>query len=300
LHGSGSQAEPAREKEGIAVGRIIGIDLGTTNSVVAVMEGGEPKVISNEEGSRLTPSVVAWDERGETLVGQIAKRQAVINPQNTVYSAKRFIGRRFDEVSEESRRVPFKVVKGANGDAVFDVRGSRVSPPEVSAKVLQKLRKAAEDYLGEKVTDAVITVPAYFNDAQRQATKDAGRIAGLDVKRIVNEPTAAALAYGLDKKKEEVIAVYDFGGGTFDISILEVGDSLVQVISTNGDTHLGGDDIDHLVMDWLVAEFRKESCSASRTRRSRPRSSCPTCRRPRSTSRSSRRTRPGRSTSRSG
>jgi molecular chaperone DnaK len=241
------------------VGRIIGIDLGTTNSVVAVMEGGEPKVVANEEGSRLTPSVVAWDERGEVLVGQIAKRQAVVNPRNTVYSAKRFIGRRFDEVTEEAKRVPFEVVKGANGDAVFKVRGALVSPPEVAAKVLQKLRKAAEDYLGEKVTDAVITVPAYFNDSQRQATKDAGRIAGLEVKRIVNEPTAAALAYGLDKKKEEVIAVYDFGGGTFDISILEVGDSLVQVISTNGDTHLGGDDIDHLIMDWLVAEFRKES-----------------------------------------
>ena len=241
------------------MGKTIGIDLGTTNSVVAVMEGGEPKVIANEEGSRLTPSVVAWDERGETLVGQIAKRQAVINPANTLYSAKRFIGRRYDEMSEEAKRVPFEVVKAPNGDAVFEVLGKIVTPPEVSAKVLQKLRKAAEDYLGEKVTDAVITVPAYFNDAQRQATKDAGRIAGLEVKRIVNEPTAAALAYGLDKKKEEVIAVYDFGGGTFDISILEVGDSLVQVISTNGDTHLGGDDIDHLIMDWLVAEFRKES-----------------------------------------
>jgi molecular chaperone DnaK len=243
----------------MTVGRIIGIDLGTTNSVVAVMEGGEPKVVANEEGSRLTPSVVAWDERGEVLVGQIAKRQAVINPRNTVYSAKRFIGRRYEEVTEEAKRVPFEVVKGPNGDAVFKVRDALVSPPEVSAKVLQKLRKAAEDYLGEKVTDAVITVPAYFNDSQRQATKDAGRIAGLEVKRIVNEPTAAALAYGLDKKKEEVIAVYDFGGGTFDISILEVGDSIVQVISTNGDTHLGGDDIDHLIMDWLVAEFRKES-----------------------------------------
>ena len=243
----------------MTVGRIIGIDLGTTNSVVAVMEGGEPKVVSNEEGSRLTPSVVAWDERSEVLVGQIAKRQAVINPRNTIYSAKRFIGRRYEEVTEEIKRVPFEVVKGANGDAVFKVRDAQVSPPEVSAKVLQKLRKAAEDYLGEKVTDAVITVPAYFNDSQRQATKDAGRIAGLEVKRIVNEPTAAALAYGLDKKKEEVIAVYDFGGGTFDISILEVGDSIVQVISTNGDTHLGGDDIDHLIMDWLVAEFRKES-----------------------------------------
>ncbi len=239
--------------------KIIGIDLGTTNSVVAVMEGREPKVIANEEGSRLTPSVVAWDDRGDVLVGQIAKRQAVVNPTNTVHSAKRFIGRRFEEVQEEIKRVPFKVIRARNGDAVFDIRGREVTPPEVSAKVLQKLRKAAEDYLGERVTDAVITVPAYFNDAQRQATKDAGRIAGLEVKRIVNEPTAAALAYGLDKKKEEVIAVYDFGGGTFDISILEVGDNVVQVISTNGDTHLGGDDIDHLIMDWLVAEFRKET-----------------------------------------
>ena len=239
--------------------KIIGIDLGTTNSVVAVMEGGEPKVIPNQEGSRLTPSVVAWDERGEVLVGQIAKRQAVVNPTGTIYSAKRFIGRRFEEVGDEIKRVPFKVVAGKNGDAVFEVRGKIVTPPEVSAQVLQKLKKAAEDYLGEPVKDAVITVPAYFNDAQRQATKDAGRIAGLEVKRIVNEPTAAALAYGLDKKKEETIAVYDFGGGTFDISILEVGDNVVQVESTNGDTHLGGDDIDYLVMDWLVAEFRKET-----------------------------------------
>jgi molecular chaperone DnaK len=241
------------------MGKIIGIDLGTTNSVVAVMEGKEPKVIVNEEGARLTPSVVAFDEKGEVLVGQIAKRQAVTNPLNTVYSAKRFMGRRFDEVQDEAKRVPYKVVKGKNGDAVFDVRGRQYSPPEISAKVLQKLKKAAEDYLGEKVTEAVITVPAYFNDAQRQATKDAGRIAGLEVKRIVNEPTAAALAYGLDKKNEEVIAVYDFGGGTFDISILEVGDNVVQVISTNGDTHLGGDDVDHLIMDWLVAEFKKDT-----------------------------------------
>ncbi|MFT3773748.1 MAG: molecular chaperone DnaK [Minicystis sp.] len=241
------------------MGKIIGIDLGTTNSVVAVMEGKEPKVIVNEEGSRLTPSVVAFDEKGEVLVGQIAKRQAVTNPHNTVYSAKRFIGRRHDEVGEEIKRVPYKVVKGKNNDAVFDIRGKQMAPPEISAKVLQKLKKAAEDYLGEKVTEAVITVPAYFNDAQRQATKDAGRIAGLEVKRIVNEPTAAALAYGLDKKKEEVIAVYDFGGGTFDISILEVGDNVVQVISTNGDTHLGGDDVDHLVMDWLIAEFKKDT-----------------------------------------
>src|SRR5512143_4109425 len=241
------------------MGKIIGIDLGTTNSVVAVMEGKEPKVIVNEEGSRLTPSVVAWDDKGEVLVGTIAKRQAVTNPENTVYSSKRFIGRRFEEVDNETKRVPYRVVRGKNGDVWFDVRGKQVAPPEVAAKVLQKLKKAAEDYLGEKVTEAVITVPAYFNDSQRQATKDAGRIAGLEVKRIVNEPTAAALAYGLDKKTEEVIAVYDFGGGTFDISILEVGDNVVQVISTNGDTHLGGDDVDHLIMDWLIAEFKKDT-----------------------------------------
>src|SRR5690349_6221276 len=241
------------------MGKIIGIDLGTTNSVVAVMEGKEAKVIVNEEGSRLTPSVVAWDEKGEIHVGQIAKRQAVTNPENTVYSSKRFMGRRFDEVQEEMKRVPFKMVKGNNGDAWFNVRGKNVSPPEVAAKVLQKLKKAAEDYLGEKVTEAVITVPAYFNDSQRQATKDAGKIAGLDVKRIINEPTAAALAYGLDKKSNEIIAVYDFGGGTFDISILEVGDNVVQVISTNGDTHLGGDDLDILIMDFLIAEFKKDT-----------------------------------------
>ena len=241
------------------MGKIIGIDLGTTNSVVAIMEGREPKVIVNEEGSRITPSVVAWDDKGEVLVGQIAKRQAVTNPENTIFSAKRFIGRKFEEVGEETKRVPYKVVRASNGDCAFDIRGKPLSPQEVSAKVLQKLKKAAEDYLGEKVSEAVITVPAYYNDAQRQATKDAGRIAGLDVKRIVNEPTAAALAYGLDKKKDEIIAVYDFGGGTFDISILEVGDNVVQVISTNGDTHLGGDDIDNLIMDWLIAEFRKSS-----------------------------------------
>jgi molecular chaperone DnaK len=241
------------------MGKIIGIDLGTTNSVVAIMEGGDPKVIVNEEGSRTTPSVVAWDEKGEVLVGQIAKRQAVTNPENTIFSAKRFMGRRFEEVQEEIKRVPYKVARASNGDCVFNVRGKQVTPPEVSARVLGKLKKAAEDYLGEKVTEAVITVPAYFNDAQRQATKDAGRIAGLDVKRIVNEPTAAALAYGLDKKKDEVIAVYDFGGGTFDISILEVGDNVVQVISTNGDTHLGGDDIDNMVIDWMVAEFKKSN-----------------------------------------
>src|SRR5271170_2813781 len=241
------------------MGKIIGIDLGTTNSVVAIMEGREPKVIVNEEGARTTPSVVAWDDKGEVLVGQIAKRQAVTNPENTVFSAKRFIGRRFEEVQEETKRVPYKVVRGGNGDSVFVVRGKQVTPPEVSANVLMKLKKAAEDYLGEKVTEAVITVPAYFNDAQRQATKDAGRIAGLEVKRIVNEPTAAALAYGLDKKKDEVIAVYDFGGGTFDISVLEVGDNVVQVISTNGDTHLGGDDIDNLIIDWMIAEFKKST-----------------------------------------
>jgi len=241
------------------MGKIIGIDLGTTNSVVAIMEGREPKVIVNEEGARTTPSVVAWDDKGEVLVGQIAKRQAVTNPENTIFSAKRFVGRRFEEVGEEIKRVPYKVVKQANGDSAFVVRDKTVSPPEVSARVIMKLKKAAEDYLGEKVTEAVITVPAYFNDSQRQATKDAGRIAGLDVKRIVNEPTAAALAYGLDKKKDEVIAVYDFGGGTFDISILEVGDNVVQVISTNGDTHLGGDDIDNMIIDWMVSEFRKSS-----------------------------------------
>jgi len=241
------------------MGKIIGIDLGTTNSVVAVMEGKEPKVIVNEEGARITPSVVAWDDKGEILVGTIAKRQAVTNPENTVYSAKRFIGRRFAEVEAETGRFPYKLVKGKNGDAWIDVRGKQMAPPEVSAKVLQKLKKAAEDYLGEKVTEAVITVPAYFNDSQRQATKDAGKIAGLDVKRIINEPTAAALAYGLDKKNNEIIAVYDFGGGTFDISILEVGDNVVQVIATNGDTHLGGDDVDDTIMQWLIAEFKRDT-----------------------------------------
>jgi len=241
------------------MGKIIGIDLGTTNSVVAVMDGKEPRVLENEEGSRLTPSVVAWDEKGEVLVGQIAKRQSVTNPENTVYSSKRFIGRRFEECSEEAPRVPYKVVRGPNGDAQIDIRGKKWAVPEVSARVLMKLKKAAEDKLGEKITEAVVTVPAYFNDAQRQATKDAGRIAGLDAKRIVNEPTAAALAYGLDKKKDEIIAVYDFGGGTFDISILEVGDNVVQVISTNGDTHLGGDNVDERIMEWLVAEFKKDT-----------------------------------------
>ncbi|GAB4197745.1 MAG: molecular chaperone DnaK [Sandaracinaceae bacterium] len=241
------------------MGKIIGIDLGTTNSVVAIMEGKEPKVIVNEEGDRITPSVVAWDDQGEVLVGTIAKRQAVTNPEGTIYSAKRFIGRRFSEVGEEAKRVPYQVVARANGDSGFKVAGKELAPPEVSAHVLRKLKKAAENYLGEPVTEAVITVPAYFNDSQRQATKDAGKIAGLDVKRIVNEPTAAALAYGLDKKKDEIIAVFDFGGGTFDISVLEVGDNVVQVISTNGDTHLGGDDVDNRVMDYLIAEFKKDT-----------------------------------------
>jgi molecular chaperone DnaK len=240
------------------MGQIIGIDLGTTNSVVAIMEGKEPKVIPNEEGGRITPSVVAWDDKGEVLVGQIARRQSITNPENTVFSSKRFIGRRHEEVAEESKRVPFKVARGQHGEAAFEIRGGKMTPQEVAAKVLGKLKRSAEEYLGEKVTEAVITVPAYFNDAQRQATKDAGRIAGLDVKRIVNEPTAAALAYGLDKKKDELIAVYDFGGGTFDISILEVGENVVEVVSTNGDTHLGGDDIDIRIMDWLIAEFRKD------------------------------------------
>ncbi|MFO0580983.1 MAG: molecular chaperone DnaK [Anaeromyxobacter sp.] len=239
--------------------KIIGIDLGTTNSVVAVMEGKDAVVITNEEGSRLTPSVVAYTKEGERLVGQVAKRQAITNPERTVYSIKRFMGRRYSEVSEESRRVPYKVVEGPNGDARVDIDGKQNSPPEISAQILLKLKRAAENYLGEKVTDAVITVPAYFNDAQRQATKDAGEIAGLNVRRIVNEPTAAALAYGLDRKKNEKIAVYDFGGGTFDISILEVGENVVEVLATNGDTHLGGDNLDQAIIDWLIAEFKKDS-----------------------------------------
>src|SRR6187551_853467 len=237
--------------------KVIGIDLGTTNSVVAVMEGGEPAVVVNQEGSRTTPSIVAFTKEGERLVGQVAKRQSVTNPESTIFSIKRFMGRKHAEVSQEIARVPYPVFKASNGDAWVDVRGKKYSPPEISAMVLQKLKTAAEDYLGEKVTDAVITVPAYFNDAQRQATKDAGTIAGLNVLRIVNEPTAAALAYGLDKKKEEKIAVYDFGGGTFDISVLEVGEGVVEVKATNGDTHLGGDDLDQRVIDWIVAEFRK-------------------------------------------
>ena len=239
------------------MGKIIGIDLGTTNSVVAVMEGGEPKVIANEEGGRTTPSVVGFTKSGERLVGQVAKRQAITNPENTVYSIKRFMGRRFDEVNEEMKMVPYKVVRQGDHVAVV-AQGAEYTPQQVSAMILQKLKKAAEDYLGQSVTEAVITVPAYFNDAQRQATKDAGKVAGLDVKRIVNEPTAAALAYGLDKKKEETIAVYDFGGGTFDISILEVGEGVIEVKSTNGDTHLGGDNIDQRIVDWLVEEFKKD------------------------------------------
>src|SRR5437764_367099 len=237
--------------------KIIGIDLGTTNSCVAVMEGGEPKVIPNEEGGRTTPSVVGFTKTGERLVGQVAKRQAITNPENTVYSIKRFMGRRFDEVTEEIKMVPYKVVQSGDHVAVL-AQGKEFTPPQVSAMILQKLKKAAEDYLGEKVTEAVITVPAYFNDAQRQATKDAGQIAGLDVKRIINEPTAAALAYGLDKKKDETIAVYDFGGGTFDISILEVGEGVIEVKATNGDTHLGGDTLDQRIVDWLIEEFKKD------------------------------------------
>src|SRR5216117_2216808 len=237
--------------------KIIGIDLGTTNSCVAVMEGGEPKVIPNEEGGRTTPSVVGFTKTGERPVGQVSKRQAITNPENTVYSIKRFMGRRFDEVNEEMKMVPYKVER--EGDHVAIVaQGKRYTPPQISALILQKLKKAAEDYLGEKVTEAVITVPAYFNDAQRQATKDAGQIAGLDVKRIINEPTAAALAYGLDKGKDETIAVYDFGGGTFDISILEVGEGVIEVKATNGDTHLGGDNLDQRLVDWLIDEFKRD------------------------------------------
>jgi len=238
--------------------KIIGIDLGTTNSVVAVLEGGSAEVIANSEGGRTTPSVVAFTKSGERLAGQVAKRQAVTNPENTVYSIKRFMGRRHDEVSAEMKMVPYKVVRSSNGDARVLVQGKEFSPPEISAMILTKLKEAAEAYLGEKVERAVITVPAYFNDAQRQATKDAGQIAGLKVERLVNEPTAAALAYGLDKKKNETIAVYDFGGGTFDISILEVGEGVVEVKSTNGDTHLGGDNIDQRIVDWLLAEFKKD------------------------------------------
>ena len=237
--------------------KIIGIDLGTTNSCVAVLEGGEPKVIPNEEGARTTPSIVAFSKTGERLVGQVAKRQAITNPENTIFSIKRFMGRRFNEVDDEMKMVPFKVVQQGDHVGVL-AQGKEYTPPEISAMILQKLKKSAEAYLGETVTEAVITVPAYFNDAQRQATKDAGKIAGLDVKRIVNEPTAAALAYGLDKKKDETIAVYDFGGGTFDISILEVGEGVIEVKSTNGDTHLGGDNLDQRIVEWLIAEFKQE------------------------------------------
>jgi len=240
------------------MGKIVGIDLGTTNSVVAVMEGGESKVIENEEGSRTTPSVVGFSKSGEILVGQVAKRQAVTNPQNTVYSIKRFMGRQYDEVREEMKMVPYEVKKSPSGGIIVHAHGKNYSPEEISAMILGKLKKSAEAYLGEPVTEAVITVPAYFNDAQRQATKDAGKIAGLNVKRIINEPTAAALAYGLDKKTDEMIAVYDFGGGTFDISVLEVGDNVVEVKSTNGDTHLGGDNMDKKIIDWLIAEFKKD------------------------------------------
>src|SRR6266853_88539 len=239
--------------------KVIGIDLGTTNSVVAVVEGGDPTVIANQEGSRLTPSVVAFTKEGETLVGQVAKRQAITNPDNTIFSIKRFMGRRYDEVLNEIKLVPYKVLKAKNGDARVESRGKEYSPPEISALVLRKLKEAAEAYLGEKVTQAVITVPAYFNDSQRQATKDAGAIAGLEVLRIVNEPTAAALAYGLDKKKDETVAVYDLGGGTFDISVLEIGEGVVEVKATNGDTHLGGDDFDQKIMDWIAEEFKKDN-----------------------------------------
>ncbi len=239
--------------------KIIGIDLGTTNSVVAVMEGDNPTVIANEEGGRTTPSVVAFTQKNERLVGQVAKRQRVTNPENTIYSIKRFMGRRYQEVPGEIKQVPFKVTEASNGDVRVEALGKKYSPPEISALILQKLKKAAEDYLGEKIEKAVITVPAYFNDSQRKATKDAGTIAGLEVVRIINEPTAAALAYGMDKKKDQTIAVYDFGGGTFDISILEVGEGIVEVKSTNGDTHLGGDDIDQRIQDWIVSEFKKDT-----------------------------------------
>ena len=240
------------------MGNIIGIDLGTTNSVVAVMEGGEPKVILNEEGARTTPSVVAFDENDSVLVGQVARRQAVTNPENTIYSAKRFIGSKFNELQSEVERVPFQMINASNGDVKFKVRDKEYSPAEISARILQKLKRAAEKYLGEDVSQAVITVPAYFNDSQRQATKDAGKIAGLEVLRIINEPTAAALAYGLDKKEDQLIAVYDFGGGTFDVSILEVGENVVEVMSTAGDTHLGGDNVDEQIIDYLISEFKKD------------------------------------------
>src|SRR5258707_142398 len=238
--------------------KIIGIDLGTTNSVVAVMEGGDPVVIPNAEGGRTTPSVVAFTKDGERLAGQVAKRQAVTNPRPTIFSIKRFMGRSLNEITEEAKRVPYKVASGSNGLAVVEIAGKSYTPPEISAMILQKMKQTAEDYLGYSVDKAVITVPAYFNDAQRQATKDAGKIAGLEVLRIINEPTAAALAYGLDKKKEEKIAVFDLGGGTYDISVLELAEGVFEVKSTNGDTHLGGDDFDQRLIDWLVAEFKKD------------------------------------------
>src|SRR2546428_6292615 len=244
---------------GSAMGKVIGIDLGTTNWVVGVIEGGSPLVIPNQEGSRLTPSVVAFTKDGEVLVGQVAKRQSITNPENTVFSIKRFMGRRYDEVEQELKLVPYKVVKAPNGDVRIDIRGKQYSPPEISAMILRKLKEAAEAHLGEKVTQAVITVPAYFNDSQRQATKDAGKIAGLDVLRIINEPTAAALAYGLDKKQDEEIAGYDLGGGTLDVSILDLGQGVFEVKATNGDTHLGGDDFDQRVIDWIAEEFKKEN-----------------------------------------
>jgi molecular chaperone DnaK len=243
----------------IMAGKVIGIDLGTTNSCVAIMEGGEPVVIANSEGARTTPSVVAYTDSGEQLVGQVAKRQAITNPKRTVFSIKRFMGRKFDEVPSECKIVPYEVFRSANGDAAVRIDSQTLAPPEVSARILQKMKQTAEDYLGHKITQAVVTVPAYFNDSQRQATKDAGKIAGLEVLRIINEPTAAALAYGLDKKGEEKIAVFDLGGGTFDISILELGEGVFEVKSTNGDTHLGGDDIDHLVIDYLATEFKKDT-----------------------------------------
>jgi molecular chaperone DnaK len=237
--------------------KVIGIDLGTTNSAMAVLEGGEPTVIPNSEGGRTTPSVVAFSKSGERLVGSVARRQAVTNPENTVFSIKRFMGRKFGDVSEEMKIVPYHVVKASNGDASVDIGGKTYSPPEISAMILQKLKRDAEEYLGEKVTEAVVTVPAYFNDSQRQATKDAGKIAGLDVKRIINEPTAAALAYGLDKEHDQTILVFDLGGGTFDVSILDLGEGVFEVRSTNGDTHLGGDNFDKAVVDWMVAEFKQ-------------------------------------------
>src|SRR5229473_3095968 len=253
-----SAHHPHAKEHVVMAEKIIGIELGTTNSVVAVMEGGDPVVIPNAEGGRVTPSVVAFTKDGERLVGQVAKRQAVTNPQNTVFSIKRFMGRRMNEVTEEIKRVPYKVVEGPNGLATVEIQGKRYTPPEISAMILQKMKQTAEDYLGHKVEKAVVTVPAYFNDSQRQAAKDAGKIAGLDVVRIINEPTASALAYGLDKKKEEKIAVYDLGGGTYDISVLELAEGVFEVKATNGDTHLGGDDFDARVIQWLVDEFKRD------------------------------------------